>query len=147
MRVSTRRVERPPSRSANAAVIVAMPLRRWTKFKAVRSAVKSARVGPSMRAATLPLAIVRAVGQRDVDRHRRVHQRERLGEDVHAAEHAVLLDEQHRPRSLIGGHAVVGRHVPPGDVLVERALDDRPHLMERRMRVAQAVRATADDDQ
>jgi photosystem II stability/assembly factor-like uncharacterized protein len=34
----------------------------WTKFKAVRSAVKSARVGPSMRAGTPPLEIVAPSG-------------------------------------------------------------------------------------
>src|SRR5207247_2480759 len=68
---------------------------------------------------------------------------ERLGEHAPAAHHALLLGEQDRARTLIVRHAVVRRHVAPGDVFVERALDDRAHVSERRESVAEVRHARA----
>src|SRR5438034_12722 len=57
-------VDSPSRRETNAAVMVAMPLRRWTKFKDVRSPVSTARVGASTRATTSPRLIVAPSGRR-----------------------------------------------------------------------------------
>jgi len=53
---------KPPAASTNFRVSDATPLSRWRKFRAVRSPVRSARVGPSRRATTSPLPKVAPSG-------------------------------------------------------------------------------------
>ena len=44
----------PATSATNRAVRVAIPLSRWRKFKAVRSNASSERIGPAIRAISLP---------------------------------------------------------------------------------------------
>ena len=55
LRVSTTRTPVPSTAATYLAVSVAMPLIRWTKFSATRSAWSTDRAGPETDASTSPV--------------------------------------------------------------------------------------------
>ena len=124
LRVSRIRAPVPSTARAKSAVCVATPLRRCSRFSAVRSAASSARASPSTRSTGPPLAPDALVGQA-LERARR----RRAAEDVLGGlepedDARLLLGDRRAGARRPAGTVACARQVARADVLGERARDD-----------------------
>ena len=127
-------VVRPAAAATQRRAPVAIPDRRWRKFKAVRSALSSATARPSTVAITSPAPHDSPIPAPRADDGLRIALPEHLGRDLDPGQHARLLRAQLAAAALVSGHRRGRRHVAAPEVLRESAAHDVPIVdgVERR---------------